>query len=823
MDTRWKLREATRPGMRSRYLPYLATIGILAAVYFATAKLGLLLAIPPGNATAVWPPSGIALAAVLLRGYRVWPGIWVGATLVNATTSVSLATAASIGVGNTLEALLGAYLLHRFVGTGSPLYRVQDVFKFAVLAGALSCMVAATVGVSSLHLEGAIRWSAYPSNWWTWWVGDIVGVIVVTPLLLTWSQEPRGTWGHRRLAEGLGLLVLLLTVSQVIFGGWIPGKFPNSLPYLALPVLAWTAFRFGLRETTTAIAAVAGFAIWGTLRGFGPFDGQTFNESLLLLEGFVSVLAVTNLALAAAVAERRGMEAALQADISGRERIEARFHAAFESAPTAMVMVDSAGSIILVNDLTEKLFGYARQELLGQGVEVLVPERFRGEHPRLRSQFFASPEARRMGAGRDLFGLRKDGSEFPVEIGLNPIETEGGLFVLSAIVDITERKRMEEALLRQHKWDEALTTIGQAITSLLPLEEILTRGLEGILRASGATLGLVRLAEPKTRDLVTVAHRGVAQEYLALAERIPWGTEPVGAVAATGQPRLIGRPQEFPRFSHLSLLDGWAESLACLPLQAGDRILGTLVLGHPQAEFFSPADLQAFHPAASMLAGAVRAEELRAAILKEAEERALLFRELDHRVRNNLAALISLLHLGAEGTEGTTAERLREMADRVARLAEVHNLLTGREMQPIEIRDLAQVIAKDVLTVLRADVQIRWTVTGEPIRVPPSRVTAIALILNELMTNCVKHAFPGRGAGSVHIQVGRDGDHAVLEVRDDGVGLNRATQPAGLGLGIVETLVTHNLGGTLRFAHEGGTLVTVRFPQVEEMPEGGAG
>jgi PAS domain S-box-containing protein len=339
-------------------------------------------------------------------------------------------------------------------------------------------------------------------------------------------------------------------------------------------------------------------------------------------------------------------------DISAQKRLEARFRATVEAAPTAMVMIDSTGSIGLVNTETERLFDYRRQELLGRGVEVLVPERFRGEHPRWRSQFFASPEARRMGVGRELFGLRKGGSEFPVEIGLNPIETEDGRFVLAAIVDITERKRSEDALRRQQEWDEALKTIGQAATSLLPLNGILTRGAEAIRQASGATLAVVRLVDPKTRDLVVAAHRGVPAEYLAVAERIPWGREVAGTVAASGQPRAVDRSEEQPGISELSLLASAAQSLACLPLQAGSRVLGTLTLGHHQAEYFSPTHLQAARPAASMLAGAVLAERLRVATMKEAEEKALLFQELDHRVRNHLAALISLLHLGAEGSAG---------------------------------------------------------------------------------------------------------------------------------------------------------------------------
>ncbi|MBI3774157.1 MAG: PAS domain S-box protein, partial [Gammaproteobacteria bacterium] len=131
-------------------------------------------------------------------------------------------------------------------------------------------------------------------------------------------------------------------------------------------------------------------------------------------------------------------------DLSERKRLEARFRATLESAPTAMLMIDSKGCIALVNLETEKLFGYPRIELLGQAIEILVPERFRTGHPQQRNDFFATPEARRMGEGRDLYGLRKNGSEFPVEIGLSPVEMDDGTYVLSTIVDITERKHLEE-------------------------------------------------------------------------------------------------------------------------------------------------------------------------------------------------------------------------------------------------------------------------------------------------------------------------------------------------------------------------------------------
>lgn len=135
-------------------------------------------------------------------------------------------------------------------------------------------------------------------------------------------------------------------------------------------------------------------------------------------------------------------------DITDRKRLETRFRATIESAPVAMVMIDQTGTMLLVNAETERLFGYARLELLGQKIEALIPQRFHADHPGMRAHFFTVPEARRMGAGRDLFGRRKDGTEIPLEIGLNPMRTDEGQFVLAAIVDISERKQAE-ADLRQ--------------------------------------------------------------------------------------------------------------------------------------------------------------------------------------------------------------------------------------------------------------------------------------------------------------------------------------------------------------------------------------
>jgi PAS domain S-box-containing protein len=155
---------------------------------------------------------------------------------------------------------------------------------------------------------------------------------------------------------------------------------------------------------------------------------------------------------------------------------EQRFRLVVEAAPNAMVMINRAGEIVMVNAQAERVFGYLRADLVGQPVEMLVPERFRGHHPGLRATFFADPQPRAMGAGRELYGLRKDGSEFPVEIGLNPIETDEGPMVLSAIVDITERKAAEQALRDSEHRLRSLAAIVESSD-----DAIVSKNLDGIV------------------------------------------------------------------------------------------------------------------------------------------------------------------------------------------------------------------------------------------------------------------------------------------------------------------------------------------------------
>ena len=296
-----------------------ATVVGLAAVYFVAAKLGLRLAFVNPSATAVWPPTGIALAAFLIFGARVWPAIFVGAFFANLTTAGSVVTSIGIATGNTLEGLLASYLVQRFAGGRQAFGRPRNAFRFAVLAAGLSTTVSATCGVASLALAGFAPWADFGRIWLTWWLGDGAGALVVAPVVLLWAENPRLQWGRRQFLEAAVLLACLVLVGQTVFGGVTPAAARDyPLEVLCIPILLWAAFRFGARETASAVLLLSVIAIVGTLRGFGPFARETRNESLLLLQVFIAVVAVTKLIVASVVAERRRMEGHLR-DLAVRD------------------------------------------------------------------------------------------------------------------------------------------------------------------------------------------------------------------------------------------------------------------------------------------------------------------------------------------------------------------------------------------------------------------------------------------------------------------------------------------------------------------------
>ncbi len=513
---------------------------ILAGVYFVAGKLGLGLAVVNPNATAVWPPTGIALAALLILGYRVWPGILLGAFLANVTTTGLISTSLCIAVGNTLEGLLGAYLVNRFAGGRNAFNRAHDVLKFAALAGVVSTLVSATVGVTSLALGGLASWADYGSIWLTWWLGDAVGAVVVGPFLMVWNAAPDMKWHREQVFEAVSLVLGLVFVGQLIFGLWFLADATRTPAFLSLPFLVWAACRFGRRGAVTSVFVylLSAMAVWGGEYGRGPSETQAWHASVLWWQVFMGLAAVMTTALAAVVSELRIMRTelewrveertrelstavnSLQIEITQHEQAEKKFRGLLESAPDAMVIVNPSGHIVLMNVQAERLFGYKRDELVGQPVERLIPDDSGSEHSTHRMNYFFSPHTRPMGAGQDLLALRKDGSTFPVEISLSPLEAEEGTLVSAAIRDISKRKQAEMALrqlssdllriqdeerrrIARELHDGPVQDLASALMDLSVVQKLLPR-LWG--RARQALVEASALTQKCTRELRTLSY-----------------------------------------------------------------------------------------------------------------------------------------------------------------------------------------------------------------------------------------------------------------------------------------------------------------------------
>ncbi len=452
-----------------RYAGYnrsLVANGVLSAVYAFVAFGSLrLFATLNASSSPVWPPTGLAIAVLLLWGRQLWPGVFVGAFAANWLNAGTPATSAAIAIGNTLEALAGFLLVKRFANGVRAFDRARTVGLFAITAGLVAPLVSATIGVTSLALGGLVPWPLYGDVWKTWWLGDASGALIVAPLLISTLRPPHPAPVGSRL-ELMALGCAMLAACAAVFTSAVYSTIPPiPLSFTIVPLIVWAGVRFGSRGATGTTFLFSLVAVWGTRQGFGPFSFTDINTSLLSLQFSIMVLATTGLALGALVHER------LDAEEEARKArtAEHRFQTMVESAPDAVVIADPQGRIVQVNSRTEAIFGYSREELLRLQVEDLIPQRFHDRHKEHRAEFHAAPRQRPMGAGLELFGQRKDGSEFPVEISLSPLQTDAGDMVSSSIRDISERKTREaelDASRRQIAVSEKLAALGTMVSGV---------------------------------------------------------------------------------------------------------------------------------------------------------------------------------------------------------------------------------------------------------------------------------------------------------------------------------------------------------------------
>jgi PAS domain S-box-containing protein len=482
----------------SRIWIQLGQMLLLAAVYFVVAKLSLLLAIPPGYATAVWPPSGIALAAMLLWGTRLWAGIWLGAALINFTIEGSPLLAVLIATGNTLEAVVGAALIRHFTGTRGYFESGEDVVKFAAVS-ALSATIAAAVGATSLSLLKALPWNEFVVNAWTWWQGDATAMMIVTPLIASWTVGAWPRWSLPTAIEAASLLTAVALVTLIIFGG-MPGE-PASLPlaFIALPFVIWAAIRFGQREVTTVTAIVCAIAVWYTIQGRGPFGLGSSNAALLFLVAYATTLVMTGLVLTAVIGQRERAIAELRmgkelleqriedrtqelavsnqtlraelAEHSRQEEIlrqsEERFRLMVDGVKDyAIFMLDSDGHVVSWNTGAEQIKGYKPSEIVGKHFSVFYPAEDIARKWPEHELTVATAEGRFEDEG---WRLRKDGSRFWANVIITALyDSEHRLRGFAKVTrDLTARRRIEALEESERQMNEFLAMLAHELRNPL--------------------------------------------------------------------------------------------------------------------------------------------------------------------------------------------------------------------------------------------------------------------------------------------------------------------------------------------------------------------
>jgi len=585
----------------------------VSVAYFVASKLGLLLAFEQANATAVWAPAGIALASILLLGYRIWPAILLGAFLVNVTTAGSVATSVGIAAGNTLAGVVGAFLVLRFSAGLRSFERPRDVLKFAALAGVISPAVSATIGVTSLSLGGFSDWAQYGFVWSTWWRGDVAGILIVAPLLILWGTNARLRWRRQQIFEATLLALVLVFTEAAVFGDLLPtGARSYALEFMAFPPLVWAALRFGRRETATAAFVLSGIALWGTLHGLGPFSRANPNESLLLLQSFMSATCLLALLFAALASTSRQVADAPLLE----ERL--RFETLLSDLTAGLIHVPASGidaaleaglrdvvTFLVVDrgDLDEYLGG-------GLGTRIAWAHEGLAEPPRvmLAHQFpWAAQRLQRGEAVRfsrlddlpaeaavDRASYQRSGTRSKVSVPLQaggrvlgslsfdsvrrerdwPDELVERLRLLSeAFASALERKRMDLSLAERLRFEKLLSNLTAAFRdlSIIDFDREIRHGLHRVVEFLAADRGSLIEFSQDRRPL-----RSWALEEWMDVDEFPWLTGQL----QRGDSVSISALEELPRDAAVdrrSYLAYRVKPRLAVPLVVGPTVVGGLV------------------------------------------------------------------------------------------------------------------------------------------------------------------------------------------------------------------------------------------------------
>lgn len=583
---------------------------IVMLAYFATGKLGLLVPYVGSHITLIWLPTGIAVAALMRWGFKIWPAIFVSAFLVNLSVGSSPSLAASIAVGDTLGPLLAAVLL-RYLHFGNRLNRIHDIFVM-IVAAAVGMLLSASGGVASLVYHEMMASSGAMNAWLVWWIADTVGVLLVLPLLLNVTRtEVINLWQQR------GKFLLWCVIASVLEWGIfqlvhnLSGQF-MLLAFVVLPLVIWTAIHFGITGASTAVLGLSLIAVGATHNAEGPFYQSDMHQGAFALWVFMSTMALVVQMITVLQAERRATEQALI-------NSEAQLRAVIDGAQDAIVTMDETGHLVEFNPAAEHMFGYKREEVLGRPLAaVMIPPSLRKAHAMGHQRFVATGEKHIFDKRLEMTAMRADGSEFPVELTVTSLKEKGLPLVTGFLRDITNRKKAEEEI-RNLAFFDVLTGLPNRRLLIDRLQQALTtstrKGTHGavlfidldnfktINDVHGHDIGDILLIEVSRRLRTcvraedTVSRLG-GDEFVVLLEDLSEDPEQVLAQAGAVSEKIleaINQPYLLQKIEHhnsssigISLFSGNQLSADELLKRADTAMYQAKAAGRNTLRFFDP-------------------------------------------------------------------------------------------------------------------------------------------------------------------------------------------------------------------------------------------
>jgi PAS domain S-box-containing protein len=730
------------------WLGRIARIAIVAALYGLLAKLSLGFASVHPSASPIWPPTGLALAAVLLLGYEVWPAIFVAALITNLTTAGSLDTSLAIAVGNTLEGLVGAFLINRWSAGRNTFDTPWGVTKFTLISLAPGTMISASLGVGALTLAGYAGTTKVASIWLTWWMGDLAGALLVAPVIVLWAQSPDQAFRRSELARSALVFLAAIAVGLIAFSPLLEQTDERApLAFLAILPLMWAALRRGQRDTATAALILSGFAVWGALRNGGPFARTDLNELFLLVIAFIISISVPSLALSADVAARGRAETygRFLHDLSDKLR-RLGDPDAIMSTVAADLGHQLAVSRTGYSEVDEEGFGAARAQwhvdrlpdVTGRFPRTAfapdVLEELRSGRTRIVEDIERDPRARSSLAIYRLLGARA--------LITVPLVKEGRLrAALHVAQDRVRRWSRTEVELCEEVAERTWAAVERARAEAAVAKEIAERKrneerLENLVRQLDLTT-MQLLEQARVLDLANVLVRDIDDRITLWnegAHRLYGWTkeEALGRIAHELLRTRFPRPREEVT-GELLANGSWDGELVHLSKD------GRRVVSQSHWELRRTAEGA---PAAIVETNTDITERKR-----HEEHIHLVMRELSHRSKNLLAIVLSIARQVARRTDDYRNFESAFSA-RLGALADTHDLLVAQDWRGASMYDLARAHLAPF-----GDVdQTRLVLAGPDLTLQPKAAEQIGLAVHELATNAARYGAFSSPSGTVRVE-----------------------------------------------------------------------